>query len=171
MLFVLALPLAFVACTKTVDTKGFEKTIEERVKGLGLAPESVSCPSGVEAKTGAKFTCKVMIDKTAYDLEVTITAVKDKDVSMDTAWAKGRAVVRKKIVDTLPAELGKQLQTTVGIDCGKDALVFLTNNELTCALSAGSQTSKLTLSFDESYNMTNWKLDPPLQPTAEPPAN
>lgn len=164
MLFVLV-PLALAACTKTVDTKGFEKTIEERVRAIGLVPESVSCPSGVAPKTGAKFTCKITIENTSYDLDVTITTVKDKDVAMDTSWAKGHAVVRRKIVDNLPAELGKQLHATVTIDCGKDALVFLTGNQLDCSLTSGTTTSKLTLTFDEKYNMTEWKLDPPLPPT------
>lgn len=159
----LVLGLCLIAgCKKTVDTKGFEKTLDAKVKALGLVPGPISCPSGVEPKTGGVFTCKVEIEKISYDLAVTITSVEGSNVQMDTAWAKGPAVIRKKIAEGVPKVLGEQLGAKVELDCGKEPLLFLTAGKATCKMTSGHTAATLEISFDDKYEVSSWKLDPPL---------
>jgi hypothetical protein len=154
--------LALAACKKTVDTKGFEKTIAAKVTELGLTPGKISCPSGIEGKKGAEFTCKVEIEKTTYDLIVTITSVETSNAQMDTRWAKGPAVISKKIAANAPKALAEAFGTTVTVDCGTEPLLFLESSKAKCKLTSGKASSTLLLSFDDKLEVTGWELSPPL---------
>lgn len=154
--------LAIAGCKKTVDTKGFEKTLAAKVADLGFTPGPVTCPSGIEGKKGATFTCKVEIEKTTYDLAVTITSVDGSNVQMDTKWAKGPAVISKKIAATAPKALAEALGTTVAVDCGTEPLLFLEAGKAKCKLTAGHTSSTLLLAFDDKLEVTGWELDPAL---------
>jgi len=153
---------ALAGCKKTVDTKGFEKTIAAKVTELGLTPGAISCPSGVEGKKGAEFTCKVEIEKATYDLTVTITSVESDHAQMDTKWAKGPAVISKKIAANAPKALAEALGTTVTVDCGTEPLLFLEASKAKCKLTSGKTSSTLLLAFDDKLEVTGWELNPPL---------
>ena len=154
--------VAIAGCKKTVDTKGFEKTIAAKVTELGLTPGAISCPSGVEGKKGTEFTCKVEIEKVTYDLTVTITSVESDNAQMDTRWAKGAAVISKKIAANAPKALAEALGTTVTVDCGTEPLLFLEASKATCKLTSGKTSSTLLLTFDDKLEVTGWELKPPL---------
>lgn len=152
------------ACKSTVDTKGLEKTIADRITQMGLTADRVSCPGGVEAKAGAKFTCQITIEHTAFDLNVTVIDVDSStnQVNMDTQWAKGSGVVRTKVVDLLSRELSSTLDTKITVDCGKDALLFLIGNNLRCKVIADQQSAAVIITLDDKLVPTKWELDPPL---------
>ena len=163
LLGLLGLPLLTLGgCKKTVDTKGFEKTIDERVRGLGLVPGAISCPSGIEAKQGTQFTCKVPIDKASYDLVVTIKSVEGSSVQLDTAWAKGPAVVAQKLAENGPAAIKKALDATASLDCGTEPLIFLAAGKVKCKLTSGTTHATLAFTFDDKLEVTGWELDPHL---------
>jgi len=60
---VASLVIAVAGCGETViDSKKTEELLEaELPKSLGKKVSSVDCPSGVEVKAGATFTCEVVI--------------------------------------------------------------------------------------------------------------
>jgi hypothetical protein len=60
---VVSLLCAAAGCGETViDSKKTEELLEaELPKSLGKKVSSVDCPSGVEVKTGATFTCTVTV--------------------------------------------------------------------------------------------------------------
>lgn len=157
-------------CKKTVDTKGFEKTIAERVTAMGLSPGKVTCPSGVEAKAGASFDCQVEIEKTTYDLTVSITSVdtEAKRVNMETAWKKGDAVLAKKIATVAPPKLQQALGAEVAVDCGAEPLMFLdADRKAGCKLTAGDKAATLTFAFDDKLEVTGFKIEPALYGSAK----
>ncbi len=154
--------LAIAGCKKTVDTKAFEKTLAGKVSELGFTPGPITCPSGIEGKKGAAFTCKVEIEKTTYDLAVTITSVDGSNVQMDTKWAKGPAVISKKIAATAPKALAEALGTTVVVDCGTEPLMFLEAGKAKCKLTSGHTSATLLLAFDDKLEVTGWELQPAL---------
>jgi len=154
--------LAAVGCKKTVDNKGFASNLEDKVRALGLHPGNVSCPSDVDAKAGAKFTCKVPIEAATYDLLVTIKSVDGSVVQMDTAWAKGPAVIRDRLRESVPRSMQDALGAEVALDCGVDPLLFLDHGKVACRLTSGRAASKLVLAFDDKLEITGWELVPPL---------
>ncbi len=151
------------ACKKSVDTADFESRIKTRTEELGITGATVSCPKGIEAKTGASFECAITAGGKTYTLATTITGVEGKQLSMDTKWKDGEAVLPAKLAPALGEELSKQFGTPVTTDCGKDVLVFVDKSRnVTCELSAGETKSKVLVTFDDKLNPTTWKLDPQL---------
>lgn len=156
--------LALVACKSKVDTEGFETTITDRMTAMGLTASKVSCPKDVEAKVGAKFPCQITIDKSTFELDVTITNVNqdNKRVDMDTAWAKGPAVITKKIADNLPKVLTDALGIPATVDCGSEPLMFLKDDKARCKTTVGKQTVTVAIAFNDKYDVTGWELEPPM---------
>jgi hypothetical protein len=159
---VLIAVIASTGCHKTVDNEGFEKTLAAKVTALGMTPGKVTCPPGIAGKKGATFACQIQLEKSTYDLEVTITDVHGDQLSMDTRWAKGDAVFSKKLAANLPKPMSDALGATVTVDCGSEPLLFLQDSKTKCKLSAGKTTSTLELTFDDKFEVNHWKLTPPL---------
>lgn len=78
-----ALALVATGCDETViDHKKAEELLEaELPKSLGKKVTSVECPSGVEVKAGATFTCKVEVQGG----ETQTATVKIRDEKADIA--------------------------------------------------------------------------------------
>ena len=163
-LFALCLSVPAVlatACDKTVDTKGFENTLRDKVTQMGLTASKVACPGNVKAKKGGVFVCAIEIAGKSYDLEVTITGIDGKRVDMDTKWKAGAMVVTSKLGPALTEELGKQLEAQVAIDCGADALTLLdAKQQARCALTPGAAKRTVVITFDDKLVPTGWVLEP-----------
>lgn len=160
--------IGLVGC-KQVDSKKLEADLRDKTKAQGFNATKISCPSGVEPKQGAVFTCQIELDaKKTYALDITITKLNDDHtLSFDTKWHDGAAVNLAKLVPALDAELGKQLGGPVRLDCGHEPLAFLDGQrKLHCDLAAGDPAAevktKATVDFDDKFNASGWHLDPAL---------
>jgi hypothetical protein len=165
----LALALAAMsaaACGKQVDTTDFEARIAKRVTELGLPVGVVTCPKDVDVSAGAKFKCMVQIADKPYELEARITdasaAGDSAEITMDTRWTAGDAVVGTKLGASLSEGMTKALATHVVVDCGAPLRFIDANHAVRCDLSAGKTKVGLIASFDDKGNPTGWKLDPPV---------
>ncbi len=85
VLLAVAAPLS--ACsigTPTLDAADVEKTIDEELTAqIGRSPDAVDCPDDLTGEVGASLTCTLTDGDQTYDVEVTVTSVKDSDVNFD----------------------------------------------------------------------------------------
>lgn len=155
---------AVVGCKPTVDTQDFEARIHKRIAELGLPPGKVTCPTHVEVKPGALFTCAVEIAAKPYDLDVTIIDAKgsgDTEINLTTQWRGGSAIVGTKLAPVLEAAMTKTLGIPVKVDCGAPLRFIDPKHQLRCDLTAGAAKYGLLTTFDAKDEPTDWKLDPP----------
>jgi hypothetical protein len=55
---VLCLAIVATACSKTLDTKGLEPTLGQKIDTLlSTTGVTVACPDGIKAKAGGTFEC------------------------------------------------------------------------------------------------------------------
>jgi hypothetical protein len=150
------------ACTKSVDTKDFEKRIAKRMEELGITDAKVRCPDAVSAKEGNVLACSIAIGGKSYAMESTITKVEGGQLAMDNRWKDGEAVVSARLEPALEKDLGEQFAVAVGITCG-DRLRFLdAERKIRCELSAGTTKAQVAISFDDKLVPTQWALEPTL---------
>ncbi|HEY0193334.1 MAG TPA: DUF4333 domain-containing protein [Kofleriaceae bacterium] len=156
-------------CGQQVDSKKLEADLRDKTKAQGMNPTKVSCPSGVQPKQGAVFTCQIELDgKKTYPLDLTISKINDDHtLAFENKWHDGPAVQLAKLVPALTDDLGKQLGGPVRLDCGKDPLAFLdVQRKLHCDLAAGDPKvevkTKAVIDFDDKLVPSDWHLDPPL---------
>ena len=154
------------ACNKRVDNADFEARIAKRVGELGLPVGVVTCPAGVDVAAGTSFKCAVQIADRSYELEATITGANASgdtaEVTMETRWTAGDAIVASKLAASLTAGMSKTLNTPVVVDCGEPLRFLDATRALRCELSAGRTKVGLVASFDDKGNPVGWKLDPPV---------
>jgi hypothetical protein len=149
-------------CKKSVKNDEVEAFVQRRATELGIPNAKASCPSGVEAKVGASFDCKIDIDGTTYVLVATITSLEGTKLSIDTAWKDGEAVISSKLSAALSGELSTQMETPVKVECGEPLRFLDKDRNVACDLVAGSTKAKLLVTFDDNLAPTNWKVQPPL---------
>jgi hypothetical protein len=160
--WVLAGVLAAAGCKKSVKNDEVEAFVKRRAADLGMQNAKASCPSGVEAKVGTSFDCKLEIDGKTYVLVATITSVEGTKLAIDTAWKDGEAVVSSKLSAALAGELSNQMETPVKVECGEPLRFLDQDRNVACDLVAGSTKAKLLVTFDENLAPTNWKVHPGL---------
>lgn len=85
----LALGILFVVIRAVSGSDGVSQSaVEERVSAEvtnanGTAPESVSCPSGLDAKAGATVTCQVKDSTETYNVVVDVQSVDGNTINYD----------------------------------------------------------------------------------------
>ena len=73
-----ALAIATVACTKTLDTEGLEPQLLEQAEAkTGQAFQSVSCPDDVQPEAGHQFNCEA-VDEDGTTFTMQVTQIDDK---------------------------------------------------------------------------------------------
>jgi hypothetical protein len=72
----------------------------------GNKPDSVSCPSDLEAKVGAQLNCTMKVKKQTFNVNVTVTSVNGSDVKFDMVETVDKDQVASIISDKLTPRLG-----------------------------------------------------------------
>jgi hypothetical protein len=151
-----------LGCKKTVDTEGFSKNIEKRVREMGMTPDKAVCASGVEAKVGNVFTCQVFFGPKTYDIKATITTVDKSDIQLNLEWAGAPPVLTAKVTPIAHKALTDQLGAPATVDCGADPILPIENGTARCTVTAGKTTAAMVLKFDAKNDVQGWELDPKL---------
>jgi hypothetical protein len=163
--------LAGIACKTTVKPQSAEEIVRKQVSALGLSPTKVTCPSDVEARSGARFACQLELDgKHRYEISAAVGEVDTTtgNVSVKLTWRDGVAVVVAKLELATKDELNKKFGSPVTVLCGEEPVRFLDpKRTLTCDLLAGDLKSQLTIEFNAEIVPTSWELDPPLLSAAK----
>jgi hypothetical protein len=155
-----AAAVAASACSKTVDTKGYEKSLAaDFEKRTGLTGATASCPRDIAAKVGVKFTCKITVEGVAYDFNAEITGVDGDDVAFSTGFARGTAFPKARLLTGLAAEVEKQAGVAPTIDCGAEPLLFPTDGDIVCAMTVGPQRGEVRVET-EGTDVKGWKFAP-----------
>ena len=74
----------------------------------GNKPDSVTCPSDLEAKVGAQLNCTMKVKNQTFNVNVTVTSVNGSDVKSDMVEAVDRNQVASVISDKLTQQVGKK---------------------------------------------------------------
>lgn len=74
----------------------------------GNKPESVNCPSDLDAKVGAQLNCEMKAGGQTYNVNVTVTSVNGSDVKFDMVETVDKNQVAKTISDKLTPQLGSK---------------------------------------------------------------
>ncbi len=75
------LALGLTACSSSVPSDDLAKQVKEKLtQSVGQAPKSVTCPSDLEAKVGAKVTCDLVTPEGKHlDAKIVATKVDGKE--------------------------------------------------------------------------------------------
>ena len=150
--------LSLVACKKQVDKASVQDSVKKQLADAGFGDVAAACPDGVEAKKGATFTCKVTIEGQTYDFQIEVTGVEGQRVDMNTKFAKGTAFPRQKLVDLLVPAVKEKINAEPSIDCGKEPLLFATDDKIYCAITSGENKGKLRVDV-EGTNVKGWEIE------------
>jgi hypothetical protein len=74
----------------------------------GNKPESVTCPSDLEAKVGAQLNCTMKVKNQTFNVNVTVTSVNGNDVKFDMVETVDKNQVASVISDKLTQQVGKK---------------------------------------------------------------
>jgi len=67
----------------------------------GNKPDSVTCPSDLEAKVGAQLNCEMKVKNQTFNVNVTVTSVQGSNVKFDMVETVDKNQVAKVISDKL----------------------------------------------------------------------
>jgi Domain of unknown function (DUF4333) len=74
----------------------------------GNKPDSVTCPSDLEAKVGAQLNCTMKVKNQTFNVNVTVTSVNGSDVKFDMVETVDKNQVASVISDKLTQQVGKK---------------------------------------------------------------
>ena len=74
----------------------------------GNKPDSVTCPSDLEAKVGAQLNCTMKVKNQTFNVNVTVTSVNGSDVKFDLVDTVDKDQVASVISDKLTQQVGKK---------------------------------------------------------------
>jgi hypothetical protein len=74
----------------------------------GNKPDSVTCPSDLEAKVGAQLNCTMKVKNQTFNVNVTVTSVNGSDVKFDMVETVDKEQVASVISDKLTRQVGKK---------------------------------------------------------------
>ena len=74
----------------------------------GNKPDSVTCPSDLEAKVGAQLNCTMKVKNQTFNVNVTVTSVNGSDVKFDMVETVDKDQVASVISDKLTQQVGKK---------------------------------------------------------------
>jgi hypothetical protein len=74
----------------------------------GNKPDSVTCPSDLEAKVGAQLNCTMKVKNQTFNVNVIVTSVNGSDVKFDMVETVDKNQVASVISDKLTQQVGKK---------------------------------------------------------------
>jgi hypothetical protein len=156
----------FLFGSKTIDQADAQREVGQLGEQLlGVAPEGVSCPADVEAKSGGTFTCTAKVD--GQDVKFTVTQTDDNghvEVTTDNKVVK---------VSDVEGDISQQVESAADTNemdnaatsCdagGRTVLVDPDGETLTCTVSNAddpSQSIGITASVDKDGTVTIESVD------------
>jgi hypothetical protein len=101
----------------------------------GNKPDSVTCPSDLEAKVGAQLNCTMKVKNQTFNVNVTVTSVNGSDVKFDMVETVDKNQVASVISDKLTQQVGKKPDS---VTC-PDNLKGVEGATLRCQLTDGAE--------------------------------
>src|ERR1700758_4738554 len=101
----------------------------------GNKPDSVTCPSDLEAKVGAQLNCEMKVKNQTFNVNVTVTSVDGSNVKFDMVETVDKNQVAKVISDKLTQQVGRKPDS---VTC-PDNLKGVVGATLRCQLTDTSQ--------------------------------
>jgi Domain of unknown function (DUF4333) len=156
----------FLFGSKTIDQADAQSEVGQLGEQLlGVAPEGVSCPADVEAKSGGTFTCTAKVD--GQDVKFTVTQTDDNGSVQVTT--DNKVVKVSDVEDNISSQVEAAADTTDMVNAdtscdagGRTVLVDPDNEELHCTVSNAddpSQSIGITASVDKDGNVTIESVD------------
>ena len=149
--------LVFVASTmaacgaSTIDNKSVAKQIvdAQAKKAPDLEVNQGKCPSGIEAKKGAKFKCSVQIAGVKAPYNVTVTKVDGDDVRFD--FEPTNPIVSTSITESYVTTQA-EAEGIVGasVDCGDEEVIIQeVGSTFPCTLALGEESQDVTIEIKD----------------------
>ena len=101
----------------------------------GNKPDSVTCPSDLEAKVGAQLNCEMKVKNQTFNVNVTVTSVEGSNTKFDMVETVDKNQVAKVISDKLTQQVGRKPDS---VTC-PDNLKGVVGATLRCQLTDTSQ--------------------------------
>jgi hypothetical protein len=101
----------------------------------GNKPDSVTCPSDLEAKVGAQLNCTMQVKNQTFNVNATVTSVNGSDVKFDIVETVDKDQVASVISDKLTQQVGKKPDS---VAC-PDNLKGVEGATLRCQLTDGAE--------------------------------
>ncbi len=133
-----AAALLGVGCSEAIDSDKAEATIARLVsERIGTPVAGVECPTGREAKKGARFTCQVT-GKDGSGAKALVTGTDDDGGVRVTA----RFLPTDETERSLAAQLTYERRTPVAVDC-QDIVVARKDVSFECTTRSGSRAGRV----------------------------
>lgn len=127
-----------------VDTKTIEQQIDKQLSTPQTAVTSVSCPSDVEAKEGATFTCSV---QWANGATGKVQATQRAGATHTTEPVSGSVQVPGSVIEQqLESDLAKRGFPTATANC-PDTVIVKLDTTATCDVSGAGAAGTVTYGF------------------------
>lgn len=85
--------------------------------GAGNKPDSVTCPSDLQAKVGAQVNCEMKVKDVTYKVNVTVTSVNGNDVKFDMVKTLDKGQVASQITTKMTDPAGNKPDS---VNCPSD---------------------------------------------------
>jgi hypothetical protein len=127
---------------KTVNQSDVQNQITSKLTDAsGNKPDSVSCPSQLNASVGATTNCQMKVKGEPYNVNVTVTGVDGNQVKFDMVETVDKNAVANQISDQLSQQVGEKPDS---VTC-PDNLKGAEGATLRCNLKDGAQTYGVTV--------------------------
>jgi hypothetical protein len=101
----------------------------------GNKPDSVTCPSDLEAKVGAQLNCEMKVKNQTFNVNVTVTSVEGSNTKFDMVETVDKNQVATVISDKLTQQVGRKPDS---VTC-PDNLKGVVGATLRCQLTDNNQ--------------------------------
>jgi hypothetical protein len=129
---------------KTLDQADVERGVTQLAeKSFGVAPQDVSCPADIEARSGGTFSCTGTLD----GQKVSFTGTQTDDGGHYTVTSDNTVVPVSKVEERVSQEVQEQTDIEVTTSCdtgGRTVLVDPDDEQLSCTVTnTGDSTDTL----------------------------
>lgn len=126
---------------QTVSKPDVEQEIRAKMTDpSGRQPDSVTCPSDLQASVGAAIDCEMVVGAEGIGVKVTVTSVQGDNVDFDMDWSVDRNDVAKTISEQLGQQTGRKIDS---VSCPTN-LKAAVGAMLRCELTDAGQTYGVT---------------------------
>ena len=133
--------VAACSCSVSSSSHGVSKSdvasqiTSKMTDAAGNKPNSVSCPSDLEAKVGTQLNCEMKVKNQTFNVNVTVTSVEGSNVKFDMVETVDKNQVATVISDKLTQQVGRKPDS---VTC-PDNLKGVVGATLRCQLTDSSQ--------------------------------
>jgi hypothetical protein len=120
----------------------------------GNKPDSVTCPSDLEAKVGAQLNCTMKVKNQTYTVNVTVTSINGSDVKFDMIETIDRSQIASQITAKLTDGAGNKPDS---VTC-PDNLLAKVGAQLNCEMKVKNQSFNVNVTVT-SVDGTDVKFD------------